>query len=307
MGERDGTITQKSLTECKGVDMEPIIRDAVIQRVEELQILDPIAERLQGFVRKVIPQESQVKDAVSGTWLGHALHPPLTDVVIGMWTSAWFLDLFGGQDYEQASDRLTGAGILAAVPTAIAGLSDWAELFDGPRRVGSLHAVGNTMALCLQGMSWFARKQGRRRFGIGLSFAGMTAATASAWLGGHLTFGRGVGVDQTVFESLPTDWTPIIDENQLEDEKLTYASADGVPIAIVKSGGDIQAMLDRCSHRGCSLHEGHFDGTTITCPCHGSTFKLDGSVAKGPATFPQPTFDVRVADGRVEIKAGSDN
>jgi nitrite reductase/ring-hydroxylating ferredoxin subunit len=104
---------------------------------------------------------------------------------------------------------------------------------------------------------------------------------------------------------LPTDWTPVIDENELEDEKLTHAAVDGVPIAIVKSGGDIHAMLDRCSHRGCSLHEGDFDGRTITCPCHGSTFKLDGSVVKGPATFPQPTFDVRVADGRVEINTPS--
>jgi nitrite reductase/ring-hydroxylating ferredoxin subunit/uncharacterized membrane protein len=283
--------------------MEPIVREALIQRLEELKELDPIAKRLQSIVRKVIPQESQLKDAVSGTWLGHPLHPPLTDVVIGMWTSAWFLDFLGGEDSEGASDRLIGAGILAAVPTAIAGLSDWAELFGGSRRVGSLHAIGNTTALGLQGMSWLARKRGRRGLGVGLSMVGMTAATASAWLGGHLSFGRGVGVDQTVFESLPTEWTDIIDENQLADGKLTPATVNGVSIAVVKSSGQIHAMLDRCSHRGCSLHEGDFDGSTITCPCHGSAFRLDGSVAKGPAAYPQPSLEVRVRDGRVEVSS----
>jgi nitrite reductase/ring-hydroxylating ferredoxin subunit/uncharacterized membrane protein len=282
--------------------MEPIVREAVIHRLERLEALDPIAQSLQGIVKKMIPQESQLKDAVSGTWLGHPVHPPLTDVVIGTWTSAWFLDLFGGENSE-AADRLIGVGILAAVPTAIAGLSDWAELFGGVRRIGTLHAIGNTTALGLQSMSWLARKTGRRRLGVGLSMMGATVATAAAWLGGHLSLGRGVGVNQTAFESMPTEWTPIIDENQLEEGKLTHASVDGVAIAIVKTGGRVHAMLDRCSHRGCSLHEGDFDGNTITCPCHGSTFRLDGTIVKGPATSPQPSFDVRVANGRIEINA----
>jgi nitrite reductase/ring-hydroxylating ferredoxin subunit/uncharacterized membrane protein len=282
--------------------MEPIVREAVIQRLERLEALDPIAQRAQDIVRRVIPQESPLKDAVSGTWLGHPVHPPLTDVVIGSWTSAGFLDLFGGEDSERAADRLIGLGLIAAVPTAMAGLSDWAELSGGLRRVGSLHAIGNTTALGFQSMSWLARRRGRRGLGIGLSMMGAAFATASAWLGGHLSFGRGVGVNQTVFESIPTEWTAITEESHLEEGKLEQASVDGVSIAIVKTRDRIYAMLDRCSHRGCSLHEGKFDGTTITCPCHGSSFRLDGTIVKGPATSPQPSFDVRVTSGRVEIR-----
>jgi nitrite reductase/ring-hydroxylating ferredoxin subunit/uncharacterized membrane protein len=282
--------------------MEPIIREAVIQRLERLEALDPIAQRVQGIVRKVVPQESQLKDAVSGTWLGHPVHPPLTDVVIGAWMSAGFLDLIGGRDSERAAERLVGLGVIAAVPTAVAGFSDWAELFDGPRRIGSLHAIGNTAALGFQSMSWLARRRGRRGLGIGLSAMATGVATVTAWLGGHLSFGRGVGVNQTAFESLPQDWTPVIDESRLEEGKLNQASVDGVSIAIVKSRGAIHALLDRCSHRGCSLHEGEFDGTTITCPCHGSSFRVDGSLVKGPATAPQPSFDVRVTEGRVEVR-----
>jgi len=127
-------------------------------------------------------------------------------------------------------------------------------------------------------------------------------ATASAWLGGHLSFGQGVGVNQTAFESLPKDLTPVIDENDLEEGSLNHASVDGALITIVKARDGIYAILDRCSHRGCSLHEGQFEGRTIICPCHGSSFRLDGTVVKGPATFPQPSFDVRVTAGRVEVR-----
>jgi nitrite reductase/ring-hydroxylating ferredoxin subunit/uncharacterized membrane protein len=284
--------------------MEPIVREALVQRLERLEALDPIAQRLQGMVRGMIPQESQLKDALSGTWLGHPVHPPLTDVVIGAWTSAGFLDLFGGDGSEWAAQRLVGLGVVAAVPTAMAGLSDWAELSGGLRRVGSLHAIGNTTALGFQSMSWLARKRGRRGLGIGLSMMGAAVATASAWLGGHLSLGRGVGVNQTAFESLPSEWTPIIEEEHLEEGRLQHASVDGLSIAIVRTRDGIHAMVDRCSHRGCSLHQGKFDGTTITCPCHGSSFRLDGTIVKGPATSPQPSFDVRVTSGRVEIRPG---
>ena len=134
---------------------------------------------------------------------------------------------------------------------------------------------------------------------------GVGVATGSAWLGGHLSFRKGVGVDQTVFESLPTEWTAVIDESRLENGKLAQASVDGVSIAIVRTGGRVHAMLDRCSHRGCSLHEGTFEGNTITCPCHGSSFRLDGTIVKGPATSPQPSLDVRITSGCVQIRVRS--
>ncbi|HYY20972.1 MAG TPA: Rieske 2Fe-2S domain-containing protein, partial [Thermoleophilaceae bacterium] len=191
---------------------------------------------------------------------------------------------------------------LAAVPTAAAGLSDWAELRGGTRRVGIVHASGNVTALLLHTLSWRARKRGQRARGLALSALGYGAASFSAWLGGHLSFGKGVGVNQTAFEDAPADWTPVLDEAQLEDRTLIGARADGVGVLLVRKDGRTYALADRCSHRGCSLHEGQLRDDTVTCPCHGSTFRLDGSVVKGPATAPQPTFDVRTMEGKVEIK-----
>jgi nitrite reductase/ring-hydroxylating ferredoxin subunit/uncharacterized membrane protein len=284
--------------------MKPLARETIAERIEQLELLDTVSEPLQKAVRTVVPQESDLKDLLSGTWLGHPLHPPLTDVVIGAWTSALLLDLIGGERTEEAADRLVAAGILAAVPTAAAGLSDWADLLGGSRRVGSVHAIGNTTALTLHALSWAARRRGDRRRGIALSAAGYGIATFSAWLGGHLSFGKGVGVNQTAFESGPSDWTPVMDADAVEERKLTGAQTDRLAVLLVRTGERVFALSDRCSHRGCALHEGELnDDDTVTCRCHGSTFRLDGSIVKGPATAPQPSYEARTSEGTIEIRS----
>ena len=282
--------------------MEPAFPEAVVKRIERLRALDPVADKLQAAVRGLVPQESQLKDVLSGTWLGHPVHPLLTDAVIGAWTSAVILDLVGGEDGERAADRLVAVGILAAGPTAVTGASDWAELRGGTRRIGSMHAIGNTTALVLHSLSWAARKRGARRRGVALSMLGYGLAGFSAFLGGDLSFRLGVGVNQTAFEDVPDQWTAVLDESRLEEGRLIGAQAGGVGVLLVRRVGRVHALADRCSHRGCALHRGRLnDDDTVTCPCHGSTFRLDGSIVKGPATAAQPSFKVRTNERVVEV------
>lgn len=284
--------------------MKPVARETIVARIERLEPLDTVADPLQNAARGLVPAGSSLKDVLSGTWLGHPLHPPLTDVVIGSWTSALLLDLLGGADGERAADLLVAAGILAAVPTASAGASDWADVRGGARRVGLVHAVGNTTTLVLQTLSWFARRRGERARGVALSAAGFGIASFSAWLGGHLSFAQGVGVNQTAFDNPPDEWTAVLDEDELKDSTPTAADANGLGVVLIRRGDSLYALADRCSHRGCSLHEGSLNpDATLTCPCHGSTFELDGSIVKGPATSPQPAYDVRTRDGKIELRA----
>jgi nitrite reductase/ring-hydroxylating ferredoxin subunit len=95
----------------------------------------------------------------------------------------------------------------------------------------------------------------------------------------------------------------VLDADQAQDGALTGAVAGTTPILLLRRGEQVHALDDRCSHRGCLLHEGTLDGNTITCRCHGSTFRLDGSIVRGPATAPQPRFDARLSGGKVEIRA----
>jgi nitrite reductase/ring-hydroxylating ferredoxin subunit len=269
-----------------------------------MQQLDGAGETLKSLVDRYVPPRTELKDLLSGTWLGHPLHPVLTDVVLGAWTSSFLLDLVPGRRTRKAADRLVDIGILAAVPTALAGLSDWADVWGRARRVGLVHASANVLALYLYVGSSLARKRGRRQRGWWLSATGYGVITTSAYLGGHLSFGKGIGVDHTAFDEGPTDWQPIIADADLPEGSPTPATVGAVPLLLVRRGTTIHAISNRCNHRGCSLHEGDFSGeTSVVCPCHGSTFSLqDGALLHGPATAPQPAYLTRVRDGKVEVR-----
>ena len=75
----------------------------------QLEALDAPAKRVASVVRSLLPG-GPVKDALSGTLLGHPAHPLLTDVPIGSWTSAVMLDWIGGSDSRTAARRLRGRG-----------------------------------------------------------------------------------------------------------------------------------------------------------------------------------------------------
>jgi nitrite reductase/ring-hydroxylating ferredoxin subunit/uncharacterized membrane protein len=273
------------------------------KRVEKMEALDRFANFMQKFVSRIVPQESALKDLLSGTWLGRPLHPMLTDVVIGVWTSASVHDILGGKRAERAAGQLVFIGNVAALPTIAAGLSDWAELWGAQQRLGSIHALGNATALSFQTLSFKARRGGKRKKARLLSLTAMTIAGASAYLGGHLSFVKGVGVNQTAFEEWPQEWTPVIAEEDLVEDTLTPARADGVRIMLYKQGEQLYALSDRCSHRGCPLHLGQIDDLMLECSCHGSIFRLsDGGVVRGPATVPAPSYEVRCQDGKVEVR-----
>jgi Rieske Fe-S protein len=56
--------------------------------------------------------------------------------------------------------------------------------------------------------------------------------------------------------------------------------------------GDFKGFSSTCTHAGCTLRD--VAGGTINCPCHGSKFNLDGTVANGPATKPLQSKSVSV-------------
>jgi nitrite reductase/ring-hydroxylating ferredoxin subunit/uncharacterized membrane protein len=271
--------------------------------IESAEALDEPAQAIAKQVRDTL-SGGPLKDLLSGTWLGHAVHPMLTDVVIGSFTSASMLDLVGGGTSHHASRKLIGLGLLAYLPTAATGLNDWAdtEPVDGRvRRVGAVHAGANALGALLYALSLRRRRRGHSGRLLGLM--GLGVLSAGGYLGGHLSFTRGVGPDQTVFDRGPTDWTPAADAAQLPEGRPTRIVVEDTPVLLLREGESFYAIHDRCSHRGCSLSDGELDGEEIVCACHGSRFdRRNGAVTSGPATAPQPAFQVRVSDGRVEVR-----
>ena len=269
--------------------------ERIADRIERADQLDQPSQLIADVVDKALAND-RVTDLASGTPIGHPVHPLLVTIPLGSWSSSMIFDLTGDED---AADALIGIGLLSALPTAITGLSDWRHTSGGEQRIGLVHGILNSVTVATYGLSLLARRTGRRKTGIALSVLGASVMTASGWLGGHLSYALGVGVDTTAFQHSEQEWTWIADVAEIPSGVLTQADLGGVPLVLTRRGNDITVLADRCTHRGGPLHEGELDDGCIVCPWHGSKFALDGGVVGGPATRPMAAYEVKVTDGQV--------
>lgn len=276
---------------------------AIVHAIENDTKLDKAAKvyaRWSGALTK----PKALKNLLSGGWLGHQLHPMLTDLPIGAWGAATFLDLTAGEKGAAAAQRLVGAGLLATVPTAMSGANDYADTYGAEQRIGFVHGMTNVVGAGFQAASWLARRRGNRALGIVLSGVGFGITSGAAYLGGHLTLVRGIGVNHTAYHDNVGDWTDVAALDDLTDGTPHKVTAGGVAVVLVRAGNTVRALSDVCTHAGGPLHEGTVADGCIECPWHGSRFRLsDGSVERGPASVPAPTWEVRVDGGRVAVRS----
>ncbi|MEA2682416.1 MAG: hypothetical protein QOK05_744 [Chloroflexota bacterium] len=278
----------------------------VVSGLEQSALLDDFSNTVTAVVHGLTESDT-IKNALSGAWLGHALHPLLTDLPIGFWMSAVTLDIVGGKAAEGGADLLLGLGNLSALGTAATGLADWSDSNDGAeKRVGVVHGVANVAGLALMAGSWLARRSGARGTGKALGMMGIGVAGASAYLGGHLLMARGLGVTHAGYgvDEEVGEWTDVAAAADLVEGKPMKVSAKNVEVMLLKQDGEVRALANLCGHAGGPLHKGDVGEGDITCPWHGSRFQLvDGCVLRGPASMPQPAFVARVRGDRVEVRA----
>lgn len=289
------------------------VSDMLHRRIDQIgqnSALDRFVQPMRQTVRRVL-HDKRVKDALHGVWLGHPLHPALSDVPIGAWTSALMLDVVGAS--RKTAAALVGTGIAAALPTAAAGFADWSDLHPDQQRVGLVHATANSTALVLYAMSLGHRMRGRHGRGRLLGLLGYLSATAGAALGGHLAYRLAAGPNhaERVPYLAPEGWQDVGSLDDLPEGVPVRRDMGDVAVVVVRSGQRVYALSGTCAHLDGPLYDGQVTGfdtePCITCPWHGSTFRLrDGQVAHGPATSPQPAMAVRVERGRVLLRAPSD-
>ena len=273
--------------------------------VERMPWLDGVAGALQKLWEPALGEAAPrpLKDALVGVWLGHPLHPAVVLLPIGFWTSSFVLDLANEED---AADLLLALGLASSAPAMATGAAQWFDAANDakPRRLGALHAAVNTAAAGLYAGSLLARKNGNRGMGVALSTAGLVLVNAGGWLGGDIAYDLGIGVDHSAFESPPTKWTAVLDAAELDDGKPHRVEVDGAAVMLIKHEDGIHAIGAVCPHLGGPLDEGAIDGETVTCPWHGSVYRLtDGCLLHGPATAPVELYDVKTQKGRVSIRA----
>jgi nitrite reductase/ring-hydroxylating ferredoxin subunit len=273
------------------------------KRIERWTALDGLADTVSGLLDPLTRPEP-VKKLLSGTWLGHRLHPAVVTVPIGAWSGAAVLDLLDDERADYGADAMVVVGLAASLPSALAGASDWVDTYGESKRVGLVHLTLNVAAVSLYSASAAARVLGRRKAGRALALTGLGTVAVSAWLGGHMSYVQAVGVDRRAFQHLPADWTPALADEELPDSTPRVAKVNDTEVLLYRHEGRLYALANRCGHEGGPLAEGEFDGQCVVCPWHGSTYRLaDGFVVRAPASAPQPVLDARVNNGMIEVRA----
>lgn len=263
--------------------------------LERAKSLDRLVDPLQRAARLLRP--GPARDALHGVWLGHPLHPMLVQVPVGSWLSASLMDAWPGN--EKASRRLVLAGLAASVPASLAGAADWSEQHEQQMRVGVVHALANTTAITLYAAS--AVIPARARI---LRLAGLAMAAAGGLLGGHIAYRQSAGANQAepVPHLVEPGWHDLMPLDELDGREPVKRLLGDVPVVVLRDGEHIHVLAERCSHLSGPLSDGDYHDGCLTCPWHGSTFRVaDGAVVRGPATAPQPVFRTRVTGGIIQV------
>ena len=294
--------------------------EKLVDAINDQKWLVPIDKTLQKAADATLNQGGEtgktVRDLLHGLWLGHPLHPVITDLPIGAWTIGVMCDGIGllsgrksAKKLEKCSQALTAIGLVGALGAAITGLNDWQHTHNTPRRVGTLHAVLNIGATVFYVASLIMRRRGNTTSGKVVGWCGFGLMSAGAYLGGTLVYDEKIGVDHAPQRGeLPQEWTPVLAESELAEGAMqsveVEAKTQKIQVLLARRDGQIYALANRCSHLGGPLNEGKMEGACVVCPWHKSQFSLeDGHVVHGPAASAQPTFETRVRDGQIEIKS----
>ncbi|MFJ6377696.1 Rieske 2Fe-2S domain-containing protein [Pseudarthrobacter oxydans] len=299
--------------------MKPLPALELVTRLEDAEWLDPVSKKVRKVVKRAI-RPKWARDVLHGVPIGHPVHPLAVQVPMGAWISAAVLDALPGND--KASALLIGVGTGAAVPSAVAGFTDWTQLHPQQQRVGLVHAAANITATGLYAASLVARARGSRGGGKVLAYLGLAVVGAGGFLGGHLTYRQAAGVNHSeeIPHRFPSGWQPLAALADLPDGKLHKIVVAEIPLLAYREGDSVSVLSDVCSHLSGPLHEGKVKGgrlqdrvdqnggpgdgsdPCVVCPWHGSTFSLrTGEVQAGPATARQPLFETRVSGGLVEV------
>ena len=279
-------------------------------------LTDRISDALQNAVKAIIGSNRRpprrFRSLLNGTWLGHPLHPAITDVTIGAWLLAvifdiiWLISPTSNAWAARGAEAAVLIGILAAVAAAVTGLTDWSDTYGSERTVGLYHAGLNTLALVLYIVSFVLRltiPTGESLAAAILGFIAIIAVLVAAYLGGDMVFDKATGVNHTVWPEGSHEFTPALPVAEMPENSLKRVEVAGVPVVLLKLGSKYAAIAATCTHAGGPLDEGELQGDVVQCPWHGSRFRMtDGKALTGPATFSQPRYEVQVRDGIIYLR-----
>jgi len=243
-----------------------------------------------------------LKDFANGTWLGHPLHSAITDIPIGTLLVAVVLDVL---DQRVAADVTLVVTALFMLAAAATGAADYVDTDGSARARATLHSTLMVVGLVLVLATLAVRATGPfdRAVPIAFSIVALLVVTAGAFVGGDVVYTLGNMVNRHAFRGAGTKWVALdlgglTDISDLPHATPTRARAGINDVVLLRIGTTVHALHAVCAHAGGPLAQGTVVDGCIQCPWHGSRFRLDdGRVARGPALYDQPAYEIRAAEG----------
>jgi nitrite reductase/ring-hydroxylating ferredoxin subunit len=267
-----------------------------------------IAKATNAVYRALGSPGKLLQDLLNGSWLGHALHPILVDVVIGGSTAAVLLLVlgwFGVQGLGTALAWVLALVCLSALAAIVSGLTDFKDTAGAEQTLAGMHGVVNIVGTIGLLVAFFAAL-GEAETLLAVSLlAGYAVLSFGAFVGGHVVFKYGAMVNHNAFprSTRAKEFTAVMPLAQLAEATPTKAMLGPTALVVVRRGDVVHALRETCSHAAGPLSAGELRGDSIVCPWHGSTFELrDGSVRHGPATTRQVAYEARINGDQVEVK-----
>ena len=250
-----------------------------------------------------------VKDLLNGTWLGHPIHPAVTDVPIGALAVALVLDLIGE---PAAASWAIIVGLVTALASAVTGLADYTDTDGAARTRATLHGTVMIVGTVTTALSLLARDGGDTAGTLATSLlvVGFVILAAGAYVGGDVAFVLGNMVSRHAFRGAGTKWVrldtgDVADLATLPEATPRLMRAGINDLVVVRLGDAIHVLHAVCAHAGGPLGKGTVtpDGC-IECPWHGARYRLaDGALRRGPSVYDQPAYELRAgADGGYEVR-----
>jgi nitrite reductase/ring-hydroxylating ferredoxin subunit len=265
----------------------------------------PFGEFNHRWVSALFRPIRPIRDLLNGTWLGHPLHPAVTDVPIGALLVVVLLDLTGAVEAAFWGLVLTQLTLLAA---AVTGLADYADTDGSARTRATLHGTLMVVGSTLTFVSLLIRVTSAGHDGgtaaVALSIVGLLVLSAGAYVGGDVVYVLGNMVSRHAFRGPGTKWIKL-DTGDVTDlatlpEAMPRKMRAGInDLVVVRLGDRVRALHAVCAHAGGPLADGTVtpDGC-IECPWHQSRFRLaDGHLRQGPSVYDQPAYEIRAAEG----------
>ncbi|HET9878521.1 MAG TPA: Rieske (2Fe-2S) protein [Candidatus Limnocylindria bacterium] len=274
-----------------------------------------IASATGGAFRALGRPGRLLQDFLNGSWLGHPLHPVLTDVVVGAATVAVMLDVlrivFRVPGLELATTWTVALTVLSALGTIVTGLTDFKDTAPGSssRNVAGLHGLINIGGTALFAVALVLRLLDHNNWAALIFVVGYGVVSVGAFIGGHVVFKYGEMVNHNAFArgKRAKEFTAVLPVAELAEATPTKTMLGATALVLVRRGDVVHALKESCSHAGGPLSQGTLVDGAIQCPWHQSVFRLrDGAVLHGPATSRQVMYRARVTDGQVEVQGPFD-